>query len=100
MGKKIDIDEDLVFKLAEIGCTYEEIATFCGVDRSTMIRRCAPLIKRGHQDMKQSLRRVQLKVALQGNVTMLIWLGKQNLGQKSEPNTVTTGVTEVKLEGK
>jgi len=32
-------------------------------------------------ETKNSLRRAQLKVALDGNVTMLIWLGKQMLGQ-------------------
>jgi hypothetical protein len=35
--------------------------------------------------MNVSLRRAQFKAAKEGNVTMLIWLGKQRLGQKNEP---------------
>jgi len=38
-------------------------------------------IKKGQATTRNSLRRLQLKKALEGNVTMLIWLGKQLLGQ-------------------
>jgi hypothetical protein len=34
--------------------------------------------------MKIGLRQMQLKSANSGNVSMLIWLGKQYLGQRSE----------------
>ena len=39
------------------------------------------VIKRGRARLRQSLRRAQIKSALSGNATMLIWLGKQYLGQ-------------------
>jgi len=36
--------------------------------------------------LNASLRRKQVESALQhGNTTMLIWLGKQRLGQRNEP---------------
>jgi hypothetical protein len=35
--------------------------------------------------MKIRLRRAQLRLAIDGNVTMLIWLGKQYLGQSDHP---------------
>lgn len=35
----------------------------------------------------------QLEVALSGNVTMLIWLGKQWLGQSDTPSMTDTGKT-------
>ncbi len=35
--------------------------------------------------MKIALRRKQIDLAMAGNVTMLIWLGKQLLGQKNDP---------------
>jgi hypothetical protein len=38
----------------------------------------------GAQTGKASLRRMQFKAAEDGNVTMLIWLGKQFLGQKDQ----------------
>ena len=34
---------------------------------------------------KIQLREKQWEVAMEGNVQMLIWLGKQYLGQKNEP---------------
>jgi hypothetical protein len=38
--------------------------------------------------MKLCLRRKQLRVALRGNVPMLIWLGKQQLGQSEQVQDV------------
>ena len=34
---------------------------------------------------KVSIKRKQFELAMQGNVQMLIWLGKQHLGQKDKP---------------
>lgn len=34
---------------------------------------------------RSSLRRQQFKAAMDGNTTMLIWMGKQHLGQSDEP---------------
>jgi AraC-like DNA-binding protein len=76
------IDSDQVKDLASIGCTMEEIARVvkCSVD--TLERRFADTIARGRVDMKMSLRRAQLKSAIDNsNTQMLIWLGKQHLGQ-------------------
>lgn len=69
-------------KLAAIHCTMEEIAAVveCSVD--TLERRFAEVIKRERDKGKTSLRRKQFEVALSGNVTALIWLGKQCLGQR------------------
>ena len=84
----VPIDEDEVYRLAQIGCTYDEIALVLNVERSTLIRRCTPIIKRGHAEIKMSLRRAQLHKALkEQDNTMLIWLGKQMLGQQQNPET-------------
>jgi len=40
--------------------------------------------KRFQGQGKQSLRRKQFEAAIKGNVTMMIWLGKQNLGQSDK----------------
>ena len=37
--------------------------------------------KKGFESGKASLRRKQYEVAMGGNCTMLVWLGKQYLGQ-------------------
>jgi hypothetical protein len=89
---KIEIDVKLVQKLCEIQCTAEEIASVLGVSYDTLIRRIkelnysnfAEFYKRHSQIGKASLRRLQWQNAVKGNVTMQIWLGKQNLGQSEK----------------
>ena len=90
-GNKATVDEDLVLSLAQMGCTYEDIARICKVDKATLVRRYKDMITEGHANMKRSLRRKQLEVALtgKGHAGMLIWLGKQNLGQR-EPSKEDT----------
>ena len=41
--------------------------------------------KKGNCNMKLKLSEAQLKVAMKGNASMLIWLGKQYLNQKDNP---------------
>jgi len=79
--KKV-IDEELVRDLASIGCTWKEIASVVGCAETLLMRRFASIIKDGHEHFKSSLRRLQYKAAQNGNVAMLIWLGKQVLGQR------------------
>lgn len=81
--KRIDqlIDHDEVRRLAAFGATMIEIANFYGVSTDSIKRSFRDDIEKGHQDMKFSLRRKQLDSALNGSNTMLVWLGKQMLGQ-------------------
>jgi len=76
-----EIDEGLVENLARIHCTHEEIAAVVGCSTDTLVRRFADLIEQGRQQGKTSLRRKQFEVAMSGDRAMLIWLGKQFLGQ-------------------
>jgi hypothetical protein len=39
------------------------------------------MIRRSQGTRKRFMRRKQMEVAMSGNVTMLIWLGQQYLGQ-------------------
>jgi hypothetical protein len=77
-----EIDEKVVRRLAGIGCTVAEMAAVTGVDKRTLERRFAAHIEKGREQGKRSLRRMQWKAAKGGNVTMLIWLGKQLLAQQ------------------
>lgn len=85
MGRPLKpINPDEVERLASIGCTLEEMALVLGCSISTLERRFDEVIKRGRAHLKSSIRRMQLEAARNGNVTMLIWLGKQLLGQRDE----------------
>ena len=89
---KIELDWNEFDKLCLIQCTLEEIADWfeCSVD--TIERRCkevknlnfAEYFKKNSVGGKISLRRSQFKAANEGNTTMLVWLGKQYLGQRDK----------------
>lgn len=83
---KIVIDYETVEKLAGIMCTQQEIADFLEIGIRTLQtnEEAMKRIKRGMTLGKSSLRRVQFKSAMDGNVTMQIWLGKQHLGQREK----------------
>lgn len=78
--KKIVPPEE-VFKLAQIGCKDKEIADWFGIKEDTLRYNFIDQIQKGREALKQTLRRAQIEVALKGNAVMLIWLGKQYLGQ-------------------
>ncbi len=82
---KIDIDVLMVEKLASLGCSGEEIAEVVGCSRATLYRRCETAIKRGHAQQCVSLRKFQWDAAKAGSAALLIWLGKQYLGQRDRP---------------
>lgn len=90
MGRpKLPFDQKQFEALCSIQCTEEEIASVLNVSVDTLERRCkefygltfADVYKEKAAGGKVSLRREQFRLALGGNTTMLIWLGKQNLGQ-------------------
>ena len=89
-GKLIGRDKTVVppeevYKLAQIGCKDHEIADWFGVNADTLRYHFKWEIQKGREHLKQSLRRAQLDVALKGSAVMLIWLGKNILGQSDHP---------------
>ena len=78
------IDTQAITKLAQLHCTFDEIAEFCDVSTKTLQRNYVHLIKKGREMGRISLRRAQFEKALGGNVAMQIWLGKQHLDQKDK----------------
>jgi hypothetical protein len=80
--------------LCEIQATLEEIADVLRVSEDTVERWCKRTYELGFADAykkfsatgKTSLRRYQFEAAKKGNTTMLIWLGKQYLGQTDKPD--------------
>lgn len=96
---KLNIDPELVRRLAKIGCTTPEIASICGCSERTIETRFCGILKTGRAEFCQSLRRWQAKAAQKGNATMLVWLGKQMLGQRDTPPTEDTkGLPTLKIE--
>jgi hypothetical protein len=85
-----EIDLETVRNSAKIGCTVNEIAAVLGVSRSTMFKYMALdpniqiAIDEGRDMGCGTLRRFQWHKAEAGSDTMLIWLGKQMLGQKDK----------------
>ena len=78
------IPPEEVYKLAAIGCKDREIADWFGIDGNTLRYNFSVELLKGRETLKQSLRRAQLQVALNGNPTMLIFLGKVILGQRED----------------
>jgi hypothetical protein len=88
------IDWDQVDAMSAIMCTGEEQAAILGVDYDTLNGACKREKSKGISDYmkekgaegKMSLRRKQYTTAIDGNPTMLIWLGKNWLGQTDQPD--------------
>ncbi len=81
---KAKFDRKLVRTLAGYGCTQEEIANACGISETTLKKHARAELDSGYAEMKRSLRRWQYEAAKGGNTALLIWLGKQYLGQRDK----------------
>ncbi len=79
------VPPDEVYKLAELGCTNKEIAEWFMIKEDTLNYNFCDYLTKARAGMKRRLRSVQLATALAGNATLLIWLGKQYLGQSDTP---------------
>ena len=104
MGRPlIELDLKLLEELCTIGCTDSELAACLDVSLKTIENRKREdeeflrIYKRGHESGKMSLRRRQWQKAMEGNIGMLIWLGKQLLGQKDQLEHTATDFTPVRV---
>lgn len=97
-----DFGLETIEKLASVFCTDEEIASFMGVTVETLLNNknkssFLEYKKRGLERGKATLRRKQFELAMKGNCTMLIWLGRNYLNQ-SENNIDDDAKTTEALE--
>lgn len=86
---KIEINLKELELLSQVGATNGEIALLLGVSERTIDdRRKDPdfreVMDRGVAAGNLSLRRKQMSMALAGDRALLIWLGKQRLGQRDK----------------
>jgi hypothetical protein len=73
-------------KLARLHSSWKEISDFYDVPVGTLRDNFADLYKKGTVETKQRLRKAQIDLAInKHDRVMLIWLGKQMLGQADVP---------------
>ena len=82
--KKYNIDPKQVEQLAGFGCSNTEIASFFGCSKDLISKSYSTNVAKGQDSGKIRLRQYQWTAAKRGNVAMLIWLGKQILGQSDK----------------
>jgi hypothetical protein len=80
--KKYQIDTIQLQKLATLGCTNKEMADFFGCSADLLEKSYSEFLTKGRAEQKMRLRQLQWKACENGNVSMLIFLGKNMLGQQ------------------
>lgn len=91
-NKRVISPED-VEQLARSHASYRELAEYFGVKEQTFRDHFRENVLKGRTHTKIALRKKQIEVAMSGNHTMLIWLGKNLLDQSDSPNN--TDITEL-----
>jgi hypothetical protein len=79
------VPPDDVYKLATMGCPDREIAEWFDVNEDTLRYNFKSYLTKARAHLKQRLRQAQIRTAMEGNPTMLVWLGKNMLGQSDNP---------------
>lgn len=105
MGKKVVIDWDRVDYLLRAGCSGAGISGLLGIHENTLYGRCLKERKVGFMALSQQkkaegnslLEEKQFETAMSGDKTMLIWLGKQRLGQ-TEKSDVNQTIKQVEVQ--
>jgi hypothetical protein len=79
------VPPDDVYKLGALGCTDREIADWFMIKEDTLRYNFADYLTKARSELKRRLRASQIKYAQAGNAALLIWLGKNLLGQSDNP---------------
>jgi hypothetical protein len=103
---KAIIDWEKVDKMLQAHCDGAGIAGLLGIHPDTLYNACKEEKKIDFSAYKQQkmyegvelLRQKQFGVAMQGDKSMLIWLGKQYAGQRDKNQTEITGVDGAPLQ--
>lgn len=102
---RLEIDLEMVEDLVSVGCTQEEIASIMGFERTLFNTRkeLNNIYKKGMDTFRASIRRQQWLRARAGDTGMLIWLGKQLLGQREKQDIdmkAAMSAVEIVIDGK
>ena len=93
-----------VFALGRVSATVKDVAHALQVSEPTFIKFKAefPEVQRAYDEGaasgRSSLRAAQYRAAMAGNSTMMVWLGKQWLGQADKQQTELSGPGGAPLE--
>lgn len=107
MGRpRIEIDWKEFDKLCAIHCTLREIAGWFDCSEDTIelrVKEKYGVTFTEHYSKrssigKVSLRRKQYQVAMNGNTALLIWLGKQHLGQSEKVESLVANDIKIKID--
>ena len=79
------VNPETVWLMAELGCSDREICDWLNITESTLKFNFSGYMTKARSQLRQKLRRAQIQLALSGNATMLIFLGKNILGQSDSP---------------
>jgi len=79
------IDPKVVENLAAKGMTQAEVARILGISVASLQNNFIEHYRKGKSRLHEILRAKQIEVAMEGDPTMLKWLGKQYLNQSEEP---------------
>ena len=98
--KKYEIPTDKLEQLASFGCTNIEMASYFGCSPDLLEKSYSEFLTKGRDKGKIRLRQLQYKAAEKGNVVMLIWLGKQVLGQSDKQEIeLIKPIDEIEFDG-
>jgi len=100
---KAVIDWNKVDKYLQAQCDGVGIAGLLGIDVQTLYRRCNEDNKVGFAEYSaikkaegvELLKAKQYQVAMEGDKTMLVWLGKQYAGQSDKSENRITGPIKI-----
>jgi transcriptional regulator with XRE-family HTH domain len=93
-----DLIPSIVFDFAQQGMTQEQIGAICGVTKQRISQvftgndELQAAWLQGRAEMHRSLRQYQLRAAEGGDRTALVWLGKNELGQRDSIKEVEAHV--------
>lgn len=74
-----------VFRMAQVGASDRDIAYILGLPFGELVQNYRNELDTGRAHLRARLNAKQTELALQGSERMLVWLGKQLLGQRDTP---------------
>jgi hypothetical protein len=91
------LDEELIARFIGKGFTVQYVADYFDVHIDTLYARYSDALRKGRSFREGCLQAKQFHKAMKGDTTLLIWLGKQWLGQRdkiemSDPNEANFGI--------
>lgn len=96
------VDEERVGELAFKGLSDRKIGVLVGINRTSLAERFLPLLTKKRAERTEFIRSGQMAVAggaagPKSQATMLIWLGKNELGQSDKAAVEHSGGLTVKV---